>query len=637
MNKKIARYLLIWLKSTWLYSKPVWNFVSLSDWLLLSVAVLITNSIGFLLSDIWNATFILMNVGCFFGTIVCLMPRHDEPLINAIKGIAFIGLGGVVGILFSGFPLLLAIVITGGLFLTGITYSFSINTFLRYLFCVLAVMATAGLKIGVSTANMFLGLLSFITGMAIVALIFCLYNKRLNISLPMTASLYSQLVLISNNKKANYFEERTKVLESVEIMPRIYQVRDPWVFQVVKSADKILTRITWNKNKKNTEALSYIVQLLQGMNVPQPAKLENADSEIQQVISILNTKQERARTFSKRSFSLANEIKTLKKMVSTTSNTTLRFASRLALTGLVCYVLSLAMDQFMIMPLEKHSFWIPLSGCLMVMPGVHDTLGKSSARAFGSLFGACLGVLLFSILFPSQINNKLLYAVVSTILIILFLTIKKFSQFFLMISVTFWLVFLLGGSIAGVTRIVDVIIGGSVAILILLIFPAKSNDDFAENLEDWGKVAGYILLYMSNEEKLSDLKEKDFNTLYIMQDKLKRSANEFIIANRVKNDYETVCLIESIKTLTSKIELQIVQMREHIKLATVQLHEVRGEFQEYYARLNSLTNSTEIEKKTKEQKQSLDHYYFAELNLNIKRLEMEVGQIRAANKVFINS
>ena len=196
MNKKIARYLLIWLKSTWLYSKPVWNFVSLSDWLLLSVAVLITNSIGFLLSDIWNATFILMNVGCFFGTIVCLMPRHDEPLINAIKGIAFIGLGGVVGILFSGFPLLLAIVITGGLFLTGITYSFSINTFLRYLFCVLAVMATAGLKIGVSTANMFLGLLSFITGMAIVALIFCLYNKRLNISLPMTASLYSQLVLI---------------------------------------------------------------------------------------------------------------------------------------------------------------------------------------------------------------------------------------------------------------------------------------------------------------------------------------------------------------------------------------------------------------------------------------------------------
>ncbi|RWR37622.1 hypothetical protein EPJ63_09530 [Pediococcus acidilactici] len=111
-------------------------------------------------------------------------------------------------------------------------------------------MATAGLKIGVSTANMFLGLLSFITGMAIVALIFCLYNKRLNISLPMTASLYSQLVLISNNKKANYFEERTKVLEAVEIMPRIYQVRDPWVFQVVKSADKILTRITWNKNKK---------------------------------------------------------------------------------------------------------------------------------------------------------------------------------------------------------------------------------------------------------------------------------------------------------------------------------------------------------------------------------------------------
>lgn len=66
----------------------------------------------------------------------------------------------------------------------------------------------------------------------------------------MTASLYSQLVLISNNKKANYFEERTKVLEAVEIMPRIYQVRDPRVFQVVKSADKILTRITWNKNKK---------------------------------------------------------------------------------------------------------------------------------------------------------------------------------------------------------------------------------------------------------------------------------------------------------------------------------------------------------------------------------------------------
>lgn len=55
------------------------------------------------------------------------------------------------------------------------------------------------------------------------------------------------------------------------------------------------------------------MQLLQGMNVPQPTKLENADSEIQQVISILNTKQERARTFSKRSFSLANEIKTLKK------------------------------------------------------------------------------------------------------------------------------------------------------------------------------------------------------------------------------------------------------------------------------------------------------------------------------------
>ncbi len=29
------------------------------------------------------------------------------------------------------------------------------------------------------------------------------------------------------------------------------------------------------------------------------------------------------------------------------------------------------------LPLANHEFWVVISGCLMVMPGYHGTLGKS--------------------------------------------------------------------------------------------------------------------------------------------------------------------------------------------------------------------------------------------------------------------
>ena len=56
----------------------------------------------------------------------------------------------------------------------------------------------------------------------------------------------------------------------------------------------------------------------------------------------------------------------------------------------------------------------------------------------------------------------------SCLLVILYETVRKLSQAFLMLSVTTWLTFTLGGSSAGYTRVFDVIIGALIAFVMFL-------------------------------------------------------------------------------------------------------------------------------------------------------------------------
>ncbi len=216
MKLSIKKFFEVFLESSWAYSRPILTFDTRQNWFALVLSIIIANAVGAVLTIVFPFAFVLVNVGSFLGTVICVLPRHSSPERSAIDGILMIFLGASLGILLQSSSIFIILFFVLGLYFSGIVRNFSIGLYIRCLFGTISLLAGAQLKGNLSIGQTFEGLGAIILGMSILCLFYCLYSKpQNNEARKLVADLYEQLYLLAQGKPARYVHFRIKVRESV--------------------------------------------------------------------------------------------------------------------------------------------------------------------------------------------------------------------------------------------------------------------------------------------------------------------------------------------------------------------------------------------------------------------------------------
>lgn len=256
--------------------------------------------------------------------------------------------------------------------------------------------------------------------------------------------------------------------------------------------------------------------------------LDNVNPNIKEAALIIQNRTKNKIKFSKSAFSTKKLFYKLKESISQIKNNSSKFAVRLAMTGIACHIASIVLSHLVSLPLINHEFWIVITGCLMTMPGFHGTVGKIASRTIGSIMGVLLGSFLHLLVHNILELNYIYIMIFSCLLVILYEIVRKLSQAFLMLSVTTWITFILGGSTAGITRLVDVLIGAIIALIIFSIFPTWHTHYLQKDLKIWSNLINSNIVTLAlNRDSTSHVIQ--WSKIYKLQRKIDRDIQETIL------------------------------------------------------------------------------------------------------------
>lgn len=187
----------------------------------------------------------------------------------------------------------------------------------------------------------------------------------------------------------------------------------------------------------------------------------------------------------------------------------------------------------------------------------------------------------------------------SCLLVILYETVRKLSQAFLMLSVTTWLTFTLGGSSAGYTRVFDVIIGALIAFVMFFIFPTWHSQVLRKNINSWSKTISSILLALINEE--TTLPSDAWVLAYRVQRRVNYSIQEIVLESPIySNDASAESLMQQkqlndqllkMQTAMEELLLELMKTQYYLKkLTPVRPDTLNTELFNYSQQILSLTN-----------------------------------------------
>lgn len=575
-------------RSTVFYTKPVkthkHSFEEKRERKILIISILLSNLIGVSLLGVSLHAFTLVNVGSFLGAVLCMLPSNFSPLLKCTKGIVLIALGGALGIIFSSYIVITILFFCIGLFLAGILWQFSIGEYVRFLFFSFSVVASAELRGNFQIEKVWLGLLGVLLGMMIVSLVFCVLYRERDKILSLVIDLYQELYLMAKEETSDFLNSRIKVWSILELTPKIHFRKRLWLLELVQYSDIIASELSFEKSKADLEALKYIILKLKKDSNEKVADLELVNKNIRNVIEIIDSKNERKAIKFRSLFFNKKFNNEIKKIFLSSKNSQKTFIRRLLFTGLACHLLSLLLTHVVNFPLSSHGFWIPLSGCLMVMPGYYGTFGKVTSRTIGSLIGCVCGGSLFLLLPSSGILHLVGYIMLGCLFVFLYGIIRGMSQAFLMFSVTIWLSFILGGYNAGYTRIIDVILAALITIVIIFIIPTYHDEDFNKNIENFAKI--FIdkdfskLNYKSLQYILDDL--------YSSQGKINASVKELQFDSSLYNLDWSLSELSDVQKIINSIIWGIIQAYYYIGSEGSKSGEIIRELCIYQERLNRL-------------------------------------------------
>jgi len=636
MKQSFKNFFKLFIQSAWFYSRPILAFDHFQNWMAIVLGILITNIIGMTLTSISPLAFTLVNVGSFLGTVLCILPRHGSPQKSAFEGIFLIALGTSIGILLQSFTFIIILLFALGLYISGIIRNFSVGMYIRCIFGSIALLAGAQLRGDLPVEKVFSGLGAVILGMAVISIIYCLFSKNYNEAKPILINLYEQLSLLAQGQPSKYIHVRIEAREAIEIMPWANHRKMPWIYQLMTQADLIASSLHWQSSSENLVALKAIIATLKGKPFKLYTQLSSINPEIQTAISIIQDNQ----SFKLNSFKLLlptrEGFEEVKDILRSYKGSSARFAVRLCLTGLFCHFASLLLDYVYPLPLANHEFWVVISGCLMVMPGYHGTLGKITSRTLGSIVGACAGALLYQVVSSVNGLHPLWLMIFAGLLVIFYETVRKLSQAFLMFSVTMWLTFVLGGSLAGFTRLFDVIVGALIAFLMFFIFPTWHSQVLRKNIETWSSTLSSILFTLSHESQSATIPPDTWMIAYRIQGRINRSIQELILETP---NYQTLATTKSVINQKPNAE-QLFEMQQAMEELILELMEVHyymknndasktslavPELLHYQDRIELLTKRSDVEKTAQLENPS----YFPAIDLTLKSLKQSFDHLFA--------
>ncbi|MEU1471154.1 FUSC family protein [Streptomyces sp. NPDC005761] len=162
----------------------------------------------------------------------------------------------------------------------------------------------------------------------------------------------------------------------------------------------------------------------------------------------------------------------------------LRHAVRLAVVASLGYLLGTAL------PLG-HGYWVPITSVMVLRPDFHQTYARAVARFVGTLIGVGLATGVVQLLDPGPYLSGGLAVCSAALLYLLMHTGYAVSQSF----VAAYVVFLLGmgGEEWHQTvpdRVLLTLIGGALAMLAYMVFPAWETPRLLDRLADWLAASG---------------------------------------------------------------------------------------------------------------------------------------------------
>lgn len=482
--------------SAWRFIRPNKPFLPREDWIRIGGGIVLAAIAGGLIGRSTGAGEALVNVGSFFGALICLLPRHHSRPASVVAGMLLINGGAVLGVLLRELPVIALVVLFAGLFVAGMARAISVGGFMRVLFASIAVCATGELSRSASeTSQIWAGLGAFLLGQLIVALCVLTGHRApaFEAQRQATAEVFRQLIALARSERSSYLSARSLARESVELIPLLAMSRSRWIRRLVDLSSEIASVHPGSMRSGDVQALEWIVEVLGAQDpAPLPDGLELSPAvSLAVAVAAEGAGEPSAAAVRLRAVSPANTIRFYRRELRDLRGSALRFGLRVAITGVLCQVVG----QFVIGDLggglPYHGFWVLMAGCLMAMPDFHGTSGKAIARTAGSLVGAVLGTAL-SLVPALQTPTGHLIAI--TLFVLAYLAARTISQGVLMVVVVGWIALLLGGEPAAFTRTVDTVVGAAIAALVFLVLPTWNVDRLAGLFAQWCSLGRVALL-----------------------------------------------------------------------------------------------------------------------------------------------
>ncbi len=586
--KKINIFFKALARSTVFYTKPVkartHSLLEKREKKIMIFSILLTNLVGVGFLGVSTRAFTLINVGSFLGVALSMLPSHFNPFIKCSKGIILIALGASLGIFFSSHKIIITILFCLGLFIAGILWRFNNGEYVRFRFFSFAVIASSEIRESFQTEKIWLGLLAIIFGMVVVSLIFLSLYKGTDSVTLIVVNLYQELYSLAKGEESDYINARIKAWSVLELSPKINLINRLWILELVRYSDAVASSLTYRKSEEDIDGIKYIILRLKKDSSATLPDLNQVNDSIKSAIDVLTFKNKSESVNFKSLFYNINFKNEIKRIFSEPKNSNNTLILRLVLTGLACHLLSLLLAHIFNFPLSNHEFWIPISGCLMVMPGYYGTFGKVSSSFIGSLIGCASGGLLFLLLPTSGILHLITYIIIGCSLVLLYSLVKSINQAFLMFSVTVWLSFILGGYNAGYTRIIDVILAAIITMAVLFIVPTYHDEDFNKNIRDF--TSKFIEKDFQNLNSIN-LQEL-LKDLYSTQEQLNRSIVELKFDSSLYNLEWSLSELSEVHKITESILLGLIQVYNYTDSIDREKAEVLKELINYQDKLREL-------------------------------------------------
>ncbi|WP_144808222.1 FUSC family protein [Enterococcus casseliflavus] len=559
MKISIRNFSILFAKSAWEYTRPILSFDDRHNRSIIFAGIILSNSIGVILTNITPLAFMLVNVGSFLGTVICTLPKDSHPAKNAIEGIILISTFTSLGIFLQHYSYIIILLLGCSLYISGVFQNINTGTYVNWIFGSISLLAGTQLKDNLAKYVVFKGLLAVIIGMLALSIIYCIFSKNIDNDRLLVERLYKQIYLISKRKPSKYIHARVQAQTVIDSTSLLYSSDTNRLKKLINQADLIVSSLNYcGYSEKDSKIIMYIEENLIGNKAIAPIDLNESNPYIKQAALISQIRSSRRLKCSDSLLSSKKLFYKLRQFGLQCKNPPSKFAMRLALTGVVCHIASIGLNNIMFFPLKNHEFWVVITGCLMTTPGFHGTLGKIASRSIGSIVGVFIGSFLHLLINNTLNLNYIWMMIVACLLVILYEAVRKLSQAFLMVSVTTWITFILGGSTAGFTRLIDVLIGATIALIIFLVFPTWHIQHFQKDLEVWSNIIKSHIINLA-QDNYSKFNASQWSAIYGAQKKLNKDIQESILESPLYS-FDT-----SSKTLIDNPRMNdtLIQIQEH--------------------------------------------------------------------------